>query len=274
MPELPEVETIAQGLNDLLVGERINRVRVNCLSSLRQAEDKFCSNLQNRQIIQVRRRGKLLFIDLDRDEHLIFHLKMTGKVLFFYRDNFTVDKHTRLIFTLSSGNRLAFHDIRKFGYCRLLDSQGLKKWSYYSTLGLEPLKMNQEEFKGAISKRKGRIKSLLLDQRVIAGIGNIYADESLYLAGIHPECPGSCLEETEFKALYKAVREVLKKALLAKGTSFRDYVDGLGNPGSYQNNFLVYGRKGQECKNCGCQLESKKISGRSTVFCPQCQKKN
>lgn len=269
MPELPEVETIARGLQGPLCGERILGWEILNPGSAIGLQEQPSSLLANRQIQSVFRRGKLLFLGLDQDLLLAFHLRMTGRLLL--QADAVQDRHTRLVFTLSSGHRLIFQDKRKFGYCRLLRQCELDNWSFYASLGPEPLEISQSDFQALFTGKKARIKSLLLDQGFIAGIGNIYADEALHLAGIHPVCAACDLQEAQLAGLYQALQEVLLGAIKSGGSSFSDYVNSLGRPGRYQDGFLVYGRKGQACRQCGSILQGAKVAGRGTVFCPCCQ---
>lgn len=271
MPELPEVETIASGLEPLLQGERIQAVQVLNPGTVKTKPGQALDGAAGAAVSRIWRRAKLLIISLDTDRHLVFHLKMTGKLLLEEPPLFSVDKHTRLIFSLASGNRLSFHDVRKFGYCRFLSSQQLQEWSFYRSLGPEPLEISAADFVDALAARRSSIKALLLNQEVIAGIGNIYADEALHGAGIHPSAKACDLDPSRLRRLHGSLQQTLQRALQAKGTSLRDYVDGLGRQGSYQDAFQAYGRAGEPCRGCGCRLEGLKVAGRSSVFCPRCQ---
>jgi formamidopyrimidine-DNA glycosylase len=196
---------------------------------------------------------------------------MTGKLLIKEPGAEVLDKHTRLIFSLSDAKSLVFQDVRKFGYCCVLTGEELSGWPFFNRLGPEPLEMSASELEGLFQRRTGRIKPLLLNQEVIAGIGNIYADEALHLAGIHPAAAASSLSGSDWRRLHQALRRVLQEAIAAGGASFNDYVDGLGRRGSYQNGFWIYSRQGKPCYQCGAALEGMRIGGRSSVFCPACQ---
>ncbi len=271
MPELPEVETIARGLNDILVGAHIARARIVDPGCLAQGASRCGELIAGRAIERVWRRAKLLLLDLEGGYHLAFHLKMTGKLFIKDSEADWLDKHTRLIFSLSNAKSLVFQDVRKFGYCRILSGEELSGWPFFSRLGPEPLEMSPEELQGRFAKRRGRIKPLLLNQEVIAGIGNIYADEALHVAGIHPAISSSRLKRRHWERLHQALHQVLQAAITAGGSSFNDYVDGLGRKGSYQKGFLTYSRNGEPCYGCGTALEGLRIGGRSSVFCPVCQ---
>jgi formamidopyrimidine-DNA glycosylase len=209
-------------------------------------------------------------IELGQERLLAFHFKMTGKLLYLPGEA-EVDKHTHLVFSLSGGSRLHFRDTRKFGYCLALSRTQLAEWPFYASLGPEPLDMDADEFVEAAHRSGSRIKAVLLDQKRIAGIGNIYADEALFRAGIHPAASACGLPGKRLAELHASLRWVLTRAIDSGGTTFRDYVDGLGRPGSYQDQFLVYGRAGLPCRDCGTTLDRARVAGRTSVFCPSCQ---
>jgi formamidopyrimidine-DNA glycosylase len=265
------VETIARGLNELLAGSQIAAARIVDKGCLAHGSDRCGDELAGRTIDRVWRRAKLVLLDLAGGYHLAFHLKMTGKLLIKEPGADVLDKHTRLIFSLSDAKSLVFQDVRKFGYCRILTAQELSGWPFFNRLGPEPLEMSSAELEGCFQGRTGRIKPLLLNQEIIAGIGNIYADEALHLAGIHPAAPASSLSGIQWSRLHQALGKVLQEAIAAGGTSFNDYVDGLGRRGSYQNGFWIYSRSGKPCYRCGTRLEGMRVGGRSSVFCPACQ---
>lgn len=271
MPELPEVETIARCLNPCLRGRVITRVECRYSGCIRGSVQAYLSGLESRSIQAVRRRAKLLIMDLDLGRHLVFHLKMTGKLLMTSCAKGEVDKHTHLIFNFADQESLVYQDQRKFGYSALLSDQELRNWPFYASLGPEPLGLGTEEFKKIFRSTRARVKAVLLDQSRIAGIGNIYADEALHLAGIHPATQCSSLSDSGLERLCTCLQEVLNRALDLGGTSFRDYVDGLGRPGRYQDEFNVYGRAGLPCRQCGTELQKVRVAGRTSVFCPACQ---
>lgn len=270
MPELPEVEIIVRGLQTSLVGKSIQDVFIFYEGSIDGDVFRFHSLVLGKEILGVRRRAKLILIELEQDLHLVFHLKMTGRLLLPAATE-EPDKHTHLAFFLSDGQQFWFRDVRKFGYCRILSTEGLRQWDFYATLGPEPLEMDENQFITLLQKRKARIKSLLLDQKVVAGIGNIYADEALHLAGIHPAACAAELSQCQLAGLFQALQKVLLQALDAGGSSFKDYVNALGDKGAYQDQFLVYGRCGYVCGKCGTILAKDRVAGRNSVFCPFCQ---
>lgn len=276
MPELPEVETIARTLAPQVEGHHILSCRLLYPATL-QGELPL-ENVQGKQIGKPGRRGKLLLLplideknsdDIFRATGLAFHLKMTGRV-FVYPQGTKAGKHTRLILELNNETCLFFDDTRKFGYVRVCSPATLTSWPFWNQLGPEPLDMTSASFVACFSGRRGKIKSLLLDQTVIAGCGNIYADESLFRAGIRPDARELSPERLE--RLHGALQDVLQESIIACGSSIRDYRTARGDAGAFQNAFRVYGRAGQSCLVCGTPLEHSRITGRATVYCPHCQK--
>ena len=201
---------------------------------------------------------------------LAFHLRMTGR-LFVYPQGTEAGPHTRVIFDLDDGRRLFFDDARKFGQVRALCGKELDEWKFWRGLGPEPLEMTEEEFLSRFKSRKA-VKALLLDQGVLAGVGNIYADESLFRAGIRPDARGCGIPLEKLAALHQALVEVLLLSIRECGSSIRDYRTARGDVGAFQNSFYVYGRAGEPCRVCGTKLEAARVAGRATVFCPRCQK--
>lgn len=280
MPELPEVETIARSLSPYLVDNTFVSAQLLRPSSLHPLSLPLDA-LTGARIKNVRRRGKLLILDLASPksasvapvEALIAHLRMTGRFLT-GSANGEIGKHTRCVFGLvnpeHSHQQLFFDDTRAFGQILLANSKILEAWPFWQKLGPEPLEISPENFIGRLTGRRP-IKTALLDQKVIAGIGNIYADESLFRAGIAPERETGSLTTHEGKKLLKAIKQILDKAIRNRGSSIRDYRDADGKSGGFQNLFMVYHRGGQACKKCGHTLQKIKLGGRSTVFCPVCQ---
>ena len=208
----------------------------------------------------------------NRVPHLLgVHLKMTGR-LFVYGPEVAPNAHTRVVFGLDDGNRLFFDDARKFGYVRALSDADLATWDFWRSLGPEPLEIAAPDFAALFRGRRGRIKALLLDQTVIAGIGNIYADESLFRASIRPDAQAGELSPDRLRVLHGHLVDVLRESIAECGSSIRDYRDAHGDAGAFQNRFRVYGRSGQPCVACGRMLTTGKVAGRTTVFCAQCQK--
>ncbi len=265
MPELPEVENVIRSLVNKVSGKKIESVEVITPSIIYKRND-FIDLVKEKTIITLDRRGKYIIIRLD-EGNLLIHLRMTGKLLI----NGEVGKHTHMIFGLSDGNQLIYNDVRKFGRINYLTNRELE--IYLNTkVGLEPGLMGFEDFKSKLMNKKGPLKKILLDQTVIAGIGNIYADEILFVSGIHPLTETVKLDDTDYLILYDNIKGILENAILAGGSTIRDYVNGDGTAGGYQNAHQVYGRGGKECNICGCTLEKIKIAGRTTVYCPICQR--
>ncbi len=280
MPELPEVETVARTLAPQIEGRRIAGLTVLHAKSL-QADTDRAAACTGAMIRRVHRRAKLLLVDLATSpEHeagdgpdllLAFHLKMTGR-FFVHPPNTPPNKHTRLIFDLEGGGRVFFDDMRTFGYCRIFRPDELEQWDFWTSLGPEPLETEAEILADRLAAKTGSIKAALLDQTVLAGAGNIYADESLFRAGVLPTAKASAVPRKRLVALARALQEVLRQAIEECGSSIRDYRDANGNAGAFQNRFAVYGRKGEACVKCGRPLTGARVAGRGTVFCEHCQK--
>ncbi|MDC0335279.1 bifunctional DNA-formamidopyrimidine glycosylase/DNA-(apurinic or apyrimidinic site) lyase [Pseudodesulfovibrio sp.] len=269
MPELPEVEVIARGLHGSLVGRRLDTVAHVDLTRLSEPEASLVPKLGGRFVERVYRRAKVLLIALDDGLTLVFHLKMTGRVV--HGPARGPEKHDRLLLRLDDGSMLSFTDIRKFGYVRSFAPGELDTWEFLKKAGPEPLETDSEALADRIIQRKGRIKALLLDQTVVVGVGNIYADEALFRAGIHPETRGHRISRAKAKRLFSELQDVLRQAIAENGSSIRDYVNADGDAGAFQNSFNVYGKKGEACTACGRKLEALKVAGRTSTFCPKCQ---
>ncbi len=268
MPELPEVETVVRSLQGLR-GRTILNVEVRQPRVVRGGLDP----VVGRRIRAISRRGKFIVIELDARKsdpvkantgYLLVHLGMTGKLLVATE----LTKHTHAIFTLDRGV-LLYNDSRQFGrleYAATLPAR-------VQSLGPEPLDVSFEDFAAALRARKSQMKSLLLSQRFLAGIGNIYADEALFRAGIHPRTNSAKVSKPRARRLYTAIRQVLEAAIAAKGSSISDYVDSAGNKGAFQHEHLVYRRTGQPCRSCGAPIKRTLVSQRGTHFCAKCQKR-
>ena len=275
MPELPEVETIARSLAPRIAGRRIAAVDLVYRPLLRTGGRKALEAMRGRRIIRVRRRGKMLLVECEGGRTLVFHLKMTGQFLF-AAEGTPRDKHVRLAVRFEDGrDELRFRDVRKFGFLLCLEGEPERACGELACLGPEPLEVGLPEFRAILEARKGRIKSLLLDQTRIAGIGNIYADETLFGARVHPETPASSLRAEAVERLYLAMRKILASAVEAGGSTLTDagYHDANGNAGDFQFSHKVYDRKGEPCLVCGTPIRVKRIGDRSSHFCPRCQRK-
>ncbi|NLF11853.1 MAG: bifunctional DNA-formamidopyrimidine glycosylase/DNA-(apurinic or apyrimidinic site) lyase [Anaerolineaceae bacterium] len=274
MPELPEVETVARGLREPLVGRTIVDVTLRWPRTLgwpkgKDAGEELRCRLVGRRVTSVGRRGKYVVIALD-EGYLLIHLKMSGRLQVVPRHE-PPDKHVQALFDLDDGQQLRFRDVRKFGRVYLVDQPE----RVTAGLGPEPLAegLTLADFRRLLARRSGRLKSLLLNQSFLAGLGNIYADETLYRAGLHPLRSAASLAGEEQERLYRAVRAVLEEAIADQGTTLSDggYVDAGGQEGRHQERLAVYRRAGQPCLRCQSTIERLVIGGRSSHFCPRCQ---
>lgn len=271
MPELPEVEVIARGLERTLVGRTIVSVEGVSLTRLSEPADTLVPGFLGRTIRRVYRRAKVLLIEMDDGLTMVFHLKMTGRVV--HGKKRAVHKHDRIMFNLDDGSQLVFSDMRKFGYVRSFASGELGNWEFLKKAGPEPLETSPAKLADRIKGRKAGIKGLLLNQSVVVGVGNIYADEVLFRARIHPETRGDRVSRARAVKLFTELQVVLHQAIAENGSSIRDYVNADGDAGGFQNSFNVYGKKGQKCGVCKSTLEALKVAGRTSTFCPKCQPK-
>ena len=273
MPELPEVETVVRELRPQLVGRRLRGLRVSRFPLRREWSKAWAKLLHGRKVSAVRRRGKWIILDLHEGAHLVLHLGMTGQ-LTVKRSGAPLDAHTHLIVDLDRGQRqLRFRDIRRFGSATVFkDANQLEAFLAKTGLGPEPFDVPASYWRERLAGTNRCLKAVLLDQRVVAGIGNIYADEALFQAHLHPTQIARDTGREQAARLQRAVVHVLKRAIDCRGSSIRDYVGGSGRKGEYQNEFLVYGRAGQPCPRCHTAIERIRLAGRSTHFCPHCQK--
>lgn len=287
MPELPEVQTIVSDLDKKLTGHILKGVWTDWPKSFHTSLKTLKKEIKEQKIKSVRRRAKNILIDLDQGKTLLIHLKMTGHLL--YRDknwkkqanknhplNDPYNQYIRTIFFLDRNKELAFSDLRRFGEIMLFRTTKENKIKRLKRLGPEPLdnKFTLVKFLKALENKKGRVKSVLLDQSVISGIGNIYADEILWEAKINPLTRVDELTSRKKRKLLLAIKKILKKAVKSRGTSVADYRDPSGKRGSYQNIRKVYQRKSKPCYRCYTPIQTTKINNRGTSFCPVCQRKN
>lgn len=289
MPELPEVETVRIGLSQFLPGLTIAEVGHDWPKGFPNAAADVEQFVLGARINGVRRRAKVLLIDLSTDYTLVIHLKMTGQLV--YRgqhERFGAghpsaslvgtlpDKSTRVTFTFKDGSKLFFNDQRKFGWVRLLPAAEVEQLDFFRKVGPEPLAADftAEQFIVRLKRRqKSAIKAVLLDQTVVAGVGNIYADESLWGAKIHPETKVGDVSKAKLTALYKALRAVLTLSIQKGGSTDRNYVSAEGKRGSYLSFAHVFRREGQPCPRCGTPIIKTRVAGRGTHLCPHCQKR-
>ncbi len=288
MPELPEVETIRIGLDRLLPGLTVHGVVSDSTKNFPNNTNDIDSFLVGSRVVNVRRRAKVLIIDLNTGYSLITHLKMTGQLVF--RDlqakgfggghpNDSLvgklpDKSTRVILDFGSA-KLYFNDQRKFGWMRLIPTDQIDNIDFIKRLGPEPLSSDftPEVFRSRLERRSASsIKAVLLDQTVIAGVGNIYADESLWGAKIHPATPIKSITPSKMRKLFGELKQVLELSIKKGGSTDRNYVDASGKKGSYLSFARVFRREGLPCPRCGHIIQKTRVAGRGTHFCPHCQK--
>lgn len=276
MPELPEVETVVRGLRSSLPGRSVVEVRFGKTDFVEDSE-AIAERLPGMRIADVTRLGKFICIGLHAcgaqappvlQSYLIIHLGMTGQ-LTVIRSSESVPPHTHVFFVLDDGRELRYTDIRRFGRMLLVPESGLAEFK--GDLGIEPLEISAEEFCRHFGSRRARVKALLLDQKVLRGIGNIYADESLFRARLHPARIAENLTKEQLLVLHGAVRKVLADAIRFRGSSISDYVDSEGNRGEFQLRHRVYQRDGKPCFRCKAIIRRMIVAGRSSHFCPRCQ---
>jgi formamidopyrimidine-DNA glycosylase len=274
MPELPEVENVVRGLKPRLEGRRFSVVEVLNPAIIKTGAERFENLVAGCTVSSISRRGKYILFDLQQGRHLVIHLGMTGK-LCFAAPSEPREKHTHLVFGIAGeGRELRHVDARRFGGAHLLDEAGMALFKRLQKLGREPLEVDFSSFVSLMRRRRARIKALLLDQSVLAGLGNIYCDESLHRARIHPCRLAAALGADELHGLWIQVRKVLRQAIAQGGSSISDYIDPEGYRGQYQNYYRVYGREGETCRVKGCSgiIRRIPVAGRSTHYCPRCQR--
>jgi formamidopyrimidine-DNA glycosylase len=287
MPELPEVETVRLGLSRLLPGLKVKSVDFDWTKSFPNSAADVERFLIGAKVTEVKRRAKVLLIEFDSKYSLVTHLKMTGQLVFRGEQNFGAghpnnsligqlpDKSTRVTLTFQDGPKLFFNDQRKFGWMRLIPTAEMPNIDFFKKIGPEPLAVDfgWKDFRDRILRRpNSAVKAVLLDQSVIAGVGNIYADESLWGAKIHPATLVKNLSPAKIKKLYEELIYVLKLAIKKGGSTDRNYVDAEGKRGSYLSFARVFRREGQPCPRCGTAIIKIRVAGRGTHLCPHCQK--
>lgn len=270
MPELPEVETTLRGIEPLMVGSVLESVDVR-VEKLRFPMPPELSDLHDVKIIGGRRRSKYILLDLENGQTIMVHLGMSGRLVL----NRPPAKHDHVIFRMASGDHVTLNDPRKFGLVDLYKTADEAEHRLLKNLGPEPLTdaFNAAYLYGALCKRSTAIKPTLMDAKVVVGVGNIYANEALFRAKIHPAKPANKLTKKQVEVLVPEIKTVLKEAIEAGGSSLRDYQHSDGKLGYFQFNFLVYGREGQPCRVCGTPIQKITLAQRSTFFCPKCQPK-
>lgn len=281
MPELPEVETIRRGLANFLKDAKITKVKILCDKSFIGPKEL----IEGQTIKEVRRRGKALLIDLENGVTMMIHLRMTGQLIYRGEENFAgghptdsfmnelPDRQTRVIFELEDG-KLFFNDQRKFGFVKLIETSEVENDKFIKSLAKEPWDMTVAEFKENLFRHKSApIKATILDQKVVAGIGNIYADEALFYAKIHPKRETGSLTDKEIEKLLEGAKTVMQASIDSGGSTMKTYVKADGTKGDYLRLFAkVFRREGEPCENCGTEIVKIRVAGRGTHICPKCQK--
>lgn len=267
MPELPEVETTVRGLSRVLEGRRIERIEARRPDLRRALPHDLGQRLTGARVTGLRRRAKYGLIDTERGDTLVFHLGMSGH---WRIDPTEIGKHDHFLMVTDEGHRLALNDPRRFGSLDLLGTNELDEWPPFKALGPEPLTLDPLELKRRLAGRTAAIKLLLLDQRIVAGLGNIYVCEALYRARIHPTRAGGSLSLERVKRLVSAIEDVLSEAIAAGGSTLRNFASPDGELGYFPKRFAVYDREGKPC-SCGGTVRRIVQGGRSTFYCPRCQ---
>jgi len=278
MPELPEVEVVRRDLDREIVGKKIKAVDVDGMRAVRRHHNRkqFTSRLVDRKVTGVDRRGKYILCRLDGDDVLVIHLGMSGQLLRTKSSRDAMAKHTHVVITFTQGGQLRFVDPRTFGEMFVTPAGTVEKEvSELAHLGIDPLEtaMSWEHFGHMVAQRQAKLKPLLMDQKFIAGIGNVYSDEILFQAGLKWDRMSDALSQQEIRRLYRAIFETLQDAVKHRGSSLADeqYVDLFGRPGDYQLHHKVYAREGEACRRCRRPIVRQRVGGRSTFFCEACQ---
>jgi formamidopyrimidine-DNA glycosylase len=274
LPELPEVETVRRTLAQLVLGKKIEEVKVLWPKMVKKPDevDQFMDALKGQTIHDVSRRGKFLKFILD-DFVLVSHLRMEGRYGLYSKDE-PYDKHTHVLFTFTDKTELRYRDVRKFGTMHLFKKGEEDHVMPLSQLGPEPFseEFTEKVLKEGLMKTNRKVKVALLDQKIVVGLGNIYVDEALFRAGIHPEREANTLKPREIKKIHQEIVNTLQEAVNKGGSTIRSYVNTQGEIGMFQLELFVYGRKAEPCKQCGTNLEKIVVGGRGTHFCPKCQR--
>jgi formamidopyrimidine-DNA glycosylase len=273
VPELPEVETVRSRLEPVLVGRRFARVEIHDSRLVRPYEPtEVAAELEGERVTAVERRGKYLAVRFESGRALLVHLRMTGSFRFAAGDGLPGDPHRRAVVVLDDGSDVAYRDVRRFGTWLLLEPGELEPY-LAARLGDEPLDalFTAARLGGRLAGRRAPLKAVLLDQRTLAGMGNIYVDEALWRARLHPLRPAESLERDELRRLHRGIRAALEHGIARQGSTLRDYRLPDGAAGAMQDEFRVYGRAGEPCDRCGTPIAKTRVAGRGTSFCPRCQ---
>ncbi len=284
MPELPEVETIKTDLKGKITGKKITGIEIIGRGSVKSDPEAFEKVLKGNSFKDIGRLGKIVVFSLEKGSFLLIHLKMTGQLIYEVAGKTIAGGHpepkvgrlpnsfTRAYFTFEDGSKLFFNDIRRFGYLKITDEEEFRKIEGgYGIDALSP-ELNEKKLKEIFDKRKKAVKAVLMEQELIAGIGNIYADEILFEAGVKPQRPAGSITDEEIKKIREATPKILRIAVENRGTTFRDYVDANGGTGRHKEFLKVYGREGEPCGKCKGKIKLTRVAGRSTRYCDICQK--
>jgi len=277
VPELPEVETVRRRLEPALVGRRFVDVEIRDPRLVRPLEPaEVAAELAGERVAALDRRGKYLIVRFESGRSLLIHLRMTGSFRHAPRDSLDGDPHTRAVVRLEDGSDVVYRDVRRFGTWLLLEPPELDPY-LAERLGAEPLErtFTPKRLAAALAGRRAPLKAALLDQRTLAGLGNIYVDEALWRARLHPLVPaGEVTDEAHLRALTRAIKDALRAGIARQGATLRDYAQPDGSRGRMQTEFKVYGRDGEPCDRCGTPIEKIRVAGRGTWFCPVCQRRD
>lgn len=271
MPELPEVETIVQSLRAHILQRSVSGLTVLLPKIIRSQEGDY-HDLIGKTLLNIFRWGKSIIFEFSEGWHVRIHLKMTGQLVVKLPHEY-LEKHTHAIFSLDGGElELRYRDIRQFGYIQILTPEEWSRLLHDNPFGPDPLEISFPLFLARLQGKKGKIKAVLLDQTFLAGLGNIYTDEILYQAQIHPQTPSVHLSAEMAHCIYDKMQDILHAAIQQRGSSIRNYIEASGEQGKYQFSLQVYGKAGLPCRRCGTRIEKIRVAGRGTYFCPQCQK--
>lgn len=285
MPELPEVQTITSDLSSKILDKEISSVDIRLKNIIKNDTQNFIETLVDNSFKKIERRGKFIILKLERNnEHLVIHLRLTGQLIYQNKDELIVgghdtkeknfkplNQHAHLVIHFKDSSKLSYNDQRQFGFFQIVNDKELLEIK--EKLGVEPLdeKFTLKVFSELIKSKKINVKAFLLDQKHIAGIGNIYADETLFKTGIRPTRTLNSLDPIEIKKLFRSIKTILKEAVKKRGTSFNNYIDTDGNKGNFAKKLKVYGRDGQKCVVCNSIIVKTIVAGRGTRYCPKCQ---
>ncbi|MEW6407213.1 MAG: bifunctional DNA-formamidopyrimidine glycosylase/DNA-(apurinic or apyrimidinic site) lyase [Patescibacteria group bacterium] len=276
MPELPEVETIRQQLAKKISDKKITKVEVFTPKIINISQNDFIKNTEGKLIRNIDRRAKILIIELSNRAYLLCHLKLSGHLIYHPKKDESHSKFAHVIFYLSNGSKLVFDDFRKFGYVKFVRNKNeLKSLFAKEGFGPEPFDSDftKEKFKTLLlKKQKSPIKTLLMDQKFIAGVGNVYAQEACFYAKINPQRKVKTLDDREIGDLYDGLKKIMRRAIAMRGNSVDSYLDAEGKQGKFQNYLKVYDREGQICFRCKTKIKKIWMAGRGTSFCPKCQR--